>query len=337
MRRLCYLVLLLIGVHVQAQSNINAILAAGLTDAEHFTNDFLAPFSEGTMHNISNGWYNSGDAKPLGGFEIAIIANSSSFKNKADKKAFILNTADYENMQFVDGSTSKSVSSALGDLEGIMVFVEADIAPGVTARQDFELPSGLAAENINFIPSAFLQGSVGLIKGTELKARFLPKIKAEDGSLGLYGVGIQHELTQYLPARKVLPFAISGVIGYTHLNASYDFTKSNIIDGENQHVDIAMNTWVFQAVVSTKLPVINFYGGIGYMTGKSTTDVLGTYTVTSGPFQQTYTDPFSINKDAKGVRANIGTKLKLGFFRLHADYTIAAFNSFSVGINFGSR
>lgn len=320
---------------VIGQANINDVFAAGVNDAERFTNDYLNPVSEGMIYSISNGWYNSASAKPLGGFEISIIGNISPFKD--DKKTFQLNTADYENIQFNDGSTSKMVSSALGDIEGVQVFVEAEIAPGVTERQDFTLPSGLSSEGINFVPSAFLQASVGVIKGTEIKARFLPKINTDEVAVGFYGVGIQHEFTSLLPADKIWPVAISGVIGYTHLNGSYDFTDTAIISGENQKIETRVNTWNFQAVVSTKLPVINFYGGIGYLTGKSKTDVLGTYIVQEGPFRQTIEDPFSLNADASGVTANIGTKLKLGFFRLNADYTIAEFNSFSVGVNFGFR
>lgn len=322
---------------MHAQSNVNELFAAGLEDAERFTNDWLAPVSEAAIYSIAGGWYNTADAKPLGGFEISIIGNMTSFKNKDDKKAFVLNTADYENLQFVDGSTSKSVATALGDIEGVRVFVEAEIAPGITEREEFELPSGLASENINFVPSGFIQASVGLIKGTEIKARFLPKINTDDVAIGFYGLGVQHEFTKHLPADKILPVAISGVIGYTHLDGTYDFTETNIVDGADQRIDVAINTWVFQAVVSTRLPVINFYGGLGYLSGKSETDVLGTYTVQSGPFQESYEDPFSLTKKASGVTANIGTKIKLGFFRIHADYSIAEFNNLSVGLNFGFR
>ena len=317
-----------------AQSDINDILAAGLNDAETFTTDYLSPASEGIMYSISNGWYNTADAKPLAGFEISIIGNMASFKNKEDKKAFDLNTADYENLKFVDGSNSKLVSTALGDIEGVRVFVEDENG---LFREEFDLPSGLASEGVNFVPSAFIQASVGIIKGTELKARFLPKIKTDDFGMSMYGFGIQHEFTKHLPADKVLPIAISGVIGFTHLDASYDFTNSSIVAGQDQRLEIDANTWVFQAVVSTRLPIINFYGGLGYLSGKSTTDVLGTYTVQSGPIQETYIDPFSIDKGASGVTANLGAKLKLGFFRIHADYVIAEFNTVSFGVNFGFR
>ncbi|MBT8263872.1 MAG: hypothetical protein KJN75_00905 [Muriicola sp.] len=320
-----------------AQSDINNLFAAGLDDAERFTNSYLAPLSEGAIYSFSGSWFNTADAKPLGGFEISIIGNMTSYKNKEDKKSFVLNTAEYENLQFVDGSTSKTVSSALGDIEGVRVFVEAEIAPGITSREEFDLPTGLASENINFIPSGFIQASVGLIKGTELKARFLPKINTDDVSIGLFGLGIQHEFTKHLPADKVLPVAISGVIGYTSLNGTYDFTNTNIIAGQDQRIDAKINTWIFQALVSTKLPVINFYGSLGYVSGKSETAILGTYDVQSGPFQQTYVDPFTVNADASGVTANVGTKIKLGFFRLHADYAIAEFNNLSVGVSFGFR
>ncbi|MBO0590307.1 hypothetical protein I2486_02710 [Cellulophaga sp. E16_2] len=337
MKHFFLLLVLISGLSVTAQADINNLFAAGVDDAERFTNDYMAPLSEGMIYSISNGWYNSGETKPLGGFEISIIGNMASFKNKENKKSFDLNTAEYENIQFVDGSISKAVSSGLGDLEGIRVFVEGEVAPGVSSREEFELPTGLSSENINFVPSAFLQVSVGLIKGIELKARFLPKIDTDEVAVGFYGVGLQHELTSLLPAEKIWPVAVSGVIGYTHLNGTYDFTDTEIIAGENQKIDTKINSWNFQAVVSTKLPIINFYGGLGYITGNSKTDVLGTYIVQSGPFQQTIEDPFTLTKKVSGATANIGTKLKLGFFRLHADYTIAQFNSLSVGINFGFR
>ena len=62
---------------------------------------------------MSNGWYNTADAKPLGGFEISIIGNITGFKNKDDKKSFILDPADYENLDFVTNpGQPRAVSTA---------------------------------------------------------------------------------------------------------------------------------------------------------------------------------------------------------------------------------
>lgn len=315
--------------------DLNQLLVSGLNDAERFANDYMAPVTEAGIYSISNGWYNSGKSKPLAGFEVSIIGNITGFKNKEDKKAFELNTADYENIQFVDGSTSKMVSTGLGDIQGVRVFVEDENG---LVREEFELPSGLASENFNFVPSGFVQASVGLIKGLEVKARFLPKLNFDDSAeIGLFGAGLQYEFSELLPADKVLPIAVSGVIGYTNLSGNYDFTDASGIEGENQRIDASIKTWAFNAVVSTKLPVINFYGGMGYITGNSETDVLGTYRVTSGPFQTTYEDPFTVSNDVSGVTANFGFKLKLGFFRIHGDYNLAEFSTATLGVNFGFR
>ncbi len=321
-----------------AQSDFNQIFASGVADAERFANDYFSPVSEAAIYSMANGWYNSADAKPLAGFEISIVGNITGFKNKEDSRSFELNTADYDNLQFVDGSISRPVSTALGDIEGVRVFVEAEITPGVTERQEFELPSGIASEGINFVPSAFVQASVGLVKGLEVKARFLPNINFDDDvEFGLFGAGLQYDFTKLLPADKILPVALSAVIGYTKLDAEYNLTDQGLFAGEDQRIETSFSTWTFAAVASTRLPIINFYGGLGYITGTAETDLLGDYTVGFGSLSQTVTDPFSLTENVGGVTANVGTKLKLGFFRLNVDYTIAEFNTLTAGINFGFR
>src|SRR5690606_16939669 len=116
-------------------------------------------------------------------------------------------------------------------------------------REVFELPSGLASENLDFVPSGYLQASVGLIKGLEVKARFLPKIKfGDDVRLGLLGAGLQYDFTKLLPADKLLPIAVSAVIGYTGLDGEYDFTDSATIAGSDQRIDASFKTWNLSAV-----------------------------------------------------------------------------------------
>ncbi|SDQ52993.1 DUF6588 family protein [Flagellimonas zhangzhouensis] len=331
------LLLALTSVSLAKAQGINDLLVSGVDDANRFANSFLAPVSEAAIYGISTGWYNSADAKPLGGFEISIVGNITGFKNKEDKKAFLLDPAEYDNLDFVQNpGQPRLVSTALGDIEGIQVFVEDESG---LFREEFELPSGLAAEDFNFIPSGYLQGSVGLVKGLEVKARFLPKIKFDDDAkIGLFGAGLQYDFTKMLPADKLLPVAISGVIGYTNLSGEYDFTESSTIDGSDQRLDAKFKTWNFSAVVSTRnIPVINFYGGLGYITGKSDIDVLGTYEANGPFFSERVVDPFSVSEKVSGVAANLGTKIKLGFFRINAEYNFAEFNTFTFGLNFGFR
>jgi len=318
-----------------AQENIEDLLASGINDAQRFVQSYLDPASEGLVYNLNNGWFNSGKAKKLFGFEIAIIANASFVKD--ENKTFTLNTADFENLRFLDGSTSREVSTAFGNVEGVSVIVEGPL-PGNVDDAVFELPTGLGSAEINFIPSAFVQASVGLIKGTELKARFFPKVETDDVEAGLFGFGIQHDFTSWLPADKLIPVAISGLIAYTQLDATYDFTDSSIVNGSDQRLENSTNTLLFQVIGSTRLPIFNVYGGVGYITGKSETDLRGTFNVTSGAIAgDTLIDPFSVENSVSGIRGTVGFKLKLGFFRLNADYTLAEFDNLSVGLSFGFR
>jgi hypothetical protein len=335
MKKLIYVCALFLAGMLHAQENIEDLLAAGINDAKRFTQSYLEPAGEGIVHNLNNGWFNSGKSKKLFGFEVAIIGNASFVKD--ENKSFVLNTSDYENLRFQDGSPSKTVSTAFGDIGGITVVAEGPL-PGSSDDAVFELPTGLGSSDINFVPAAFLQASVGLIKGIELKARYFPKIKTNDVEAGLYGVGLQYEFTSLLPADKLLPVAISGMIGYTRLDGTYDFTDTSIVDGDNQRIENTTDSWAFQAIASTKLPIFNVYGGLGYITGKSTNSLKGTYRVQSGVLtSQTIVDPFSVTSDVSGVRGTLGARLKLGFFRLNSDVTFAQFTTVSVGMALGFR
>jgi hypothetical protein len=331
------LAFIFIAMASKAQNDFDALLAAGVEDAQRFANDYLAPGTNGLIYSMNGNWFNSAEVKPMAGFEISLIVNAATVKD--EHKLFLMNTADYNNVSFVQGPDAQMVSTALGENNpDIVVEITYDDPIFGQQTEEITLPNGLASEKISMIPTAFLQAGVGLFKGTELKARFVPRIDTDDVAVGLYGVGLQHEFTKWLPADKIFPVAISGLIAYTNLDAEYEFTGSSGIEGENQRVENKTTTWLFQAIASTKLPVINFYGGLAYLKGKSESDVLGTYRVTNGALtSENIVDPFSVSSEASGVRATLGTKLKLGFFRLNAEYNFAEYNSFSVGLNLGFR
>lgn len=322
-----------------AQENLENLLASGIDDAKRFTTSYITPGAEAAIHNTANGWIQSAEVKKPLRFEISIIGNATLVKDR--NQNFTLNTADYENLQFRDGSTSKKVATIFGENDpDIIVFARVMDESGLFENEvEFTLPQGLASVNLNILPAAFLQARLGLFKGAEVKVRYFPKVEQEDVRAGLIGAGLQYEFTKLLPASKIIPVAISGFLGYTRLNANYDFTDDDIIEGENQQFDLKQNSYVFQLQASTKLPIINFYGGLGYVTGTSDFEVLGTYRVRGGIplFEQSseFKDPYSVTTDVSGVRATIGVKLTLGFFGFHADYNIAEYSNVSAGIHFG--
>ena len=327
----------LFSIFAIGQNDIDFLLAAGIEDAQRFTNDYLAPGTNGLMHSMNANWFNSAKVKPFGGFEISVIANAALVYD--EDKIFNFDTSVYNNVQFVEGSSSQNVATVLGE-NNPAVFVEVEYDDPIFGSQtvQLELPNGIGNSVGDLIPTASIQGAVGLGNGIELKARFIPKIQIDEVETGVFGAGLQYEFTELLPADKIWPVALSGLVAYTHIDASYNLTESSGIEGENQRLENDTNTWLFQIIASTKLPVINFYGGVGFISGTSNSDLLGTYRVTDGLLtSENINDPFSVSSEISDLRGTIGTKLKLGFFRLNAEYHISQFDAVSVGINFGFR
>lgn len=328
-----FLPIFLLGLSVQAQDGIDQLLAAGVEDAEQFAQDYFSPAAKGVIYGISKGWYNTADGKNLGHFEISVIGNASFVDDKY--KSFTLNVADYNYIEFQDPSQQTArVATALGENNPEVTVV---IDAGGSKPVEITLPQGIGAAGIDILPTAFLQLSVGIFKGTEIKVRYLPKIKKDDVQVQLYGGAIQHELTSWLPGAKMLPISIGVLVGYTELKAQYDLSNnSSIMEGENQKIKNQTSSLVFSAIVSTKLPVINFYGGLGYVKGDSKTDMLGTYRVQAGVLEnEELVDPLSVETEISGFKATLGTRLKLGFFSLHADYSFQEFNNVNVTAGIG--
>lgn len=321
------------------QNQLEDLLAAGIEDAQQFASAYIGPAAEGVIYNLSNGWIQSAKVKKPLKFELLFVGQATFVSD--ENKSFVLNSSDYNNLKFRDGSSSKEVATAFGENNpNITVFaLVTDDSGNFEEEVEFNLPQGLASENVNFLPTAFLQARVGVFKATELKVRYFPKIDYEDVKTELFGLGVQHEFSQWFSVDDIFPVALSGFIGYTNFNGSFDFTNSQIIEGSRQRFEVDQNSWLFQLHASTKLPVINFYGGLGYVTGTSDFDVLGTFTVRAGTplteSSRTFEDPFKVKNKVSGVKATLGTRLSLAFFSIYAEYNFADYNTASAGIGFG--
>ncbi|TPN81717.1 DUF6588 family protein [Aquimarina algicola] len=315
-----------------SQTDINQILEIGLDNAQKFSEDYFDAAGESLINAVSNGWYNSAKVKELFHFEVGIVGNLSFIRE--EKKSFVLDTREYNNLAFRNGTVRQTVGNVFGANQQDVAVV---ITDGVGAGLEVVLPGGISDSEMGVVPSGFLQASMGLIKSTEIKLRFLPKVKAiEDAEVQLYGIGFQHEFTDWVFPLKRWPVRLSGLVGYTNVKGSYDIDENSQIPGEDQKVELNSNAFFITSIVSTRLPVLNFYGGIGYYFGNNDAEVLGTYQVQNGPLSsQTLTDPISVKNKTNGVKATIGAKAQFGVFRANLDYSLQNFQNLSLGVHFG--
>jgi hypothetical protein len=317
-----------------SQNGIENLLSSGLEDANKFMNLYTEPGSEALIYGLSNGWYNSAKVKGLGGFEISFIAGVSQIQDNNTR--FILNENDYDFLRFATGPSEQGVGTLFGQNSPD---INMNILEGNQTIGSISLPQGLGSENIEYIPNLIIQGSVGLPFSTELKLRFLPEIETKDVTSQFYGAGLQHEFTNWIPGLTLLPIAFSGFVGYNSFEGEYKFSEqSSFVSGTNQSISTDIDSWHYAILVSTKLPIINFYGSIGGVSGSAVTRLKGEYIVNTGVSEvqgDTIIDPLRLDTSVNGYRATLGTKLSLAFFKLNIDYSFQEYNSLNVGINFG--
>lgn len=182
-----------------------------------------------------------------------------------------------------------------------------------------------------------VQANVGLIKGTDITARYIPETDLGDyGNISLIGVGVKHGLNQWIPGGKLLPVDISVMAAFSqiNLNADLEFNPG----ATDQVVETTTDTFVFNALVGKTLPFISAYAGIGYQTGSFELNMLGDYQIGTGLASTTISDPVSYKQDSDaGVHALAGLQFKVAILRIYAEATLAEYATVNAGIGIGFR
>jgi hypothetical protein len=292
---------------------------------------------------LNSGWYNTAKTHKIVGIDLTVTASAMTIP-KSDlfydvtklglTKVELVQPGDpiypegsphYPNAPTIFGPDMSPKYKEKGDL----------------LDQPFDGPSGLDLKgNVgkNWMPVPMVHLGIGLPKGTDLKIRFTPSIDLDDDSqFKLFGIGVMHDVKQYIPGLKLLPFDLSAFVGYTRLSLDYRYTSTDI-QTENARGEMVMNATTMQAVISKKVSVLTVYGGLGYNIAKSNLSVLGKWDVDqNGTYDAKEIDPVQLNYAASGPRVTAGFRLKLAVFTLHADYTLQKYNALTVGFGINVR
>lgn len=171
----------------------------------------------------------------------------------------------------------------------------------------------------------------------------MPEVETGSSKVKLLGFGVLHDVKQHIPGLKTLPFDLSALVAFTKIQGTTstegEFNKPQN-DPRAQLLDYSMNAWLFQALISKKISVVTFYGGIGYNTINTTSDLKGSYVVVDDPSGNNdfvLKDPVSLEFKNKSLRVTAGVRLKFGPIYLNGDYSIQEYNTLSVGLGVAVR
>lgn len=348
MKKITLLCLFLLTAHLsKAQELESILLAAG--DASKLTENYIRPVMNGLMYSMNGGWYTTAKTHKTLGFDLTINANASMVP-KADE-IFQFIPGEYSFTTLPNGESSIPTVMSTSDTE-TKVDIRVPYQGNTYKVTSFDMPGGIAKDlPLNAVPAPMVQLGIGLPSKTDLKIRYVPKLDFDDSvQADLIGVGLQHDLMQYFGPLEKLPLSISVLAAFTNMNVTYiieDEDPTDDIDIVNGAAEFKMNTWTVQAIGSLDFKIITFYGGLGFNSGTSSIKMKGDYTLTYdvednngiplGTVDESISDPINLNFDASGVRATIGTRLNLAFFKIFADFTVQEYNTISAGIAFSFR
>ncbi len=317
---------------LSAQISFGPTVAGTQSDINYLADGYLSPIAEAMAFGLTNGWYNTAKVKKTLRFEVGFTPSLTLVP--AEFQSFTIENSALQELELVSGNSASTPSIFGEDKAGPRLQYKDPLLQGLPGGT-FEMPSGLG---FAVAPLMQAHAAIGLPFDFELSGRYLPtsSIPLLEGSeIGLWGVGIKHDLLRYLPGDKLIPFSLSAFVSYTQLDLGQDVEPSQ---NNDKRVDITASALVTRLLVSKSFLFITVYGGVGYNQLSSSIDVSGTYDYINplnptNP-QQSLKDPVSISStEGSGFVANLGLRMKfllLGY--VSADYTFGPFSAATVSL-----
>ncbi len=330
----------------KAQELETILLAAD--DASLLTENYINPAVEGLMYSMNGGWFTTAKTHKKFGFDITINANASFVPSQKEMFDFI--PSDYTFLTLPNGENELNTVLSTNDAE-TEIDIRIPTDNGNFKVASFDMPGGISEDlPINAVPTPMVQLGFGLPFKTDIKLRLVPNLSfSDDVEANLIGLGLQHDILQYFGPLEKLPLNVSVLGAFTNMSVTYniDDNPDDEVSVNNGKAEFDMNTWTVQAIASLDFKIITFYGSVGYNNGKSTVKMKGDYTLTYdledsngnviGTVNESISDPINLDFQANGMRATLGTRLNIGFFKIFADYTLQEYNTASAGIAFSFR
>lgn len=320
-----------------AQSDLDNLIKGSTEDANYLVKGYVTPALNAVGYGLNQGWYNTAKPHKVLGFDLTITAAAISIPS-SDLSYRVENSK----LSTIDLVTP----TPTGGGANVPTIFGSDVAPTYRFRASGSTFQGAPGLNLDVpisgtaIPVPMVQLGIGLPKGTDVKLRFFPSTGlgtgGKDGSVGMFGIGVLHDVKQYIPGVKELPFDLSAFVGYTKLNFDVNLDPTN---NPSQKATFATSATTIQGLISKKISVLTFYGGLGYNFIGSDLNVKGTFDLDGNPATKDdrKDNPISISNSTSSASFTAGLRLKLAIFTFHGDYTFQKYNALTLGFGFNVR
>ena len=184
----------------------------------------------------------------------------------------------------------------------------------------FVYPTGLS---LKAVPLGIYQVS-GSLLNTELMLRFFPSSNFDKEKIGLFGFGIKHDISRYIP---MIPVNVAVQILYNQLNFEHNDNEPDKY-GKITSKNFAINVHASKTFIN----LFTVYSGLQYES--SSMDFTYYFDDPNNFYPALGNQRQSVKIDGENhFRYTLGAAMKLGFFVINTDMNVASFTTFSLGLS----
>lgn len=311
-----------------------AVASGGAANVQYLVGGYVAPLAEDLGSLINSGWYNTAENHKRFGFDLSV--NMSTIFIDDQSKFFQIDPTKLTGIGYLGTVTgNQPMATAYGPESEVPTFTYNGLpnAPG-----GFNGPGGgnLSGDiPIGSMAVPTIQAGLGLFANTDLRFRFTPATSINNTEVKAWGVGALHDIKQHIAGLKELPFSLSVLLAYSNMTVTTDLgglfeTASGSGSYAGQQGVGETTAFNAQVLISKQIPVLTFYGGLGYNSSTTTYSIKGdyfvdhTYTVAGQPplaQPVSLKDPYKQEFSNNGFRFTGGIRFKFGPIFLNSDYT----------------
>lgn len=291
-------------------------------ELEQLLTNYISPLPYALGAGVNNAWWTTAKPHKKLGFDVSLSITPIIIPDV--DKSF--------NIGYGESFTGGETATIFGGLNegGSVNYVDS-----VSQNYSIDMPHGLG---IGFVATPMLQAGIGLPFKTEIDFRYSPELKLKSFYLGLIGVGVKHDLLQWIPVLNNLPIDLSVMAGHTRLNTGFDI--------QNQGINMNVQATTINLLLSKKVALLTAYAGFGYNHTSSNFDI--TLDEQNTSFLQSIKDVATVDLSElttiefvnhTDLKANVGARLQLTLLTINASYTItqSGYKLYTAGVGVSLR
>lgn len=317
MRRLVFILFILPVLCLSQNQDLDDL--AG--DLIFLTGQYVEPAAQATIYQSSSGWFKNAKALNLWEVDLSLQANALFLPKR--KQNFDISEANLVNLGIQGNQTTATIPTALGGESNVVL--EGSIDDEII---EIDAPEGLNQSVFNYFQ---IQAAIGLWKGTTFITRYSPKIKINKTYYQIFGVGLQHNISQWIPAIDSSKFNLAALVSYSKYNVSDEFSPANLVLGSINSINVEGNSILFSVLASKTIKKLDFTAAIGITKSEFTYKIGGDGELLLLVLN---TALETLEGDETNLKGDLGVNYNFNKFSINSNISFGAFTNLIIGFNY---